>query len=250
MVYSHSISADTVCGSVIRLGEQGDGRFATFGGILKLEMWDERFMLYAMTAGHVAKSVQLEEQEIDTSYTLVDSCLDRDIDDEEYFLDKDEFWPDEDPCRAAPQTCQDLNSEEETIPGLLTPSTEDCSWWRIGRISTTSRNEESSGSDVDWSLISLHDPFLYRPNVLLYSNAAAPISLTDTLSKKEQGAMLGASDRSVVVIGGMSGSKRGTISSTWSYLMLAPAKSFSKHLTLTFLDGSSKSYHFHNRFQH
>ena len=204
---------------------------------MKVERSDASYMLYSMTAGHAATTPQHENQEHDTDVPFFASWDDTDMEgadmeDEEYFLDEEAFAQELAGCEL-----HEIQSGLDTADDVPSSESED-SWSRIGRVATTGQKDVMGGHNSDWALIAFHDPFLYRPNLLIpptpgeYGN---PIGL---LAEEKQHVRSELSENEVFLLGGTSGFKLGVLSSTWSYFMLPPAKDFTRHFALTFTDGS------------
>ena len=232
-VYGHPSDSDTVCGSIVRVGEQAHGLVATLGGIIKIERFDGTYVLYAMTASHVATPDQREED----NYGSVTSWEDADIEDEEFFLDEEEFGLEDLPN--TPYDQSRLGNEPEILPDLSS-SIDQNPWWTIGRMIVTSQIEEVDKPNLDWALVAFHDPFFYRPNLLLLPDAHDQAPQINFSTETESIIGSDTSECPVYLLGGPSGLKRGVMSSTWSYLMVSPSQKLTKHFSLALSDGSGE----------
>ena len=232
-VYGHPSDLDTVCGSIVRVGEQAHGLVATLGGIIKIERFDGTYALYAMTASHVVTPDQREE----VDHSSVTSWEDPEIEDEEFILDEEEFR-----LEGWPNTTHDESrlSNDSGISPDPSPPIDQNPWWTIGRMAWTSQVEESDKPDLDWALVAFHDPFLYRPNSLSLPDAQGQASQISFSAETESIIGSDTLERPVYLLGGPSGVKRGVLSSTWSYLMISPSHKLAKHFSLLLSDGSGE----------
>ncbi|KAL9632565.1 MAG: hypothetical protein Q9164_005245 [Protoblastenia rupestris] len=233
LVFSQRIGSDTTCGSFARVGDPALGRIATLGGIIKVEKPDASYMLYSMTVGHVLRPSELYNNE------HVPNALEKDEDEEteeeEYFLDEEDST--NEPSLELPHEVEELHTGHEKNKSPVSGD----SWWAIGHVSTTSEDDVANSSGLDWALITFHDPFLYQPNLLSVPHTSSEAPQIRCSPEKEQSIKADTSSCSVFLINGLKGLQRGSISATLSYLMVAPAKTFSKHYTLSFADTSALS---------
>lgn len=189
--------------------------------------------LYGMTAGHVL--------EAPGQYGLnqVDNPDEDDDEDEGFYSGEEEYELD------------DTLGGDEEVQGLVTTanSTETVAqstqlgglWPKIGSISATSDKGTKSEHDHDWALINFDRVMDYQPNLLVLSD------LEDNFSKnrplKENGkATEDGSSRKVFLLSGTGGVKTGILSTSLSFLMMGPAKAFTKTYTLILPHGSGRCF--------
>lgn len=210
----------TLCGKVIKAGELEATRVATLGGIIKVVTSAESFTLYGMTAGHIIARNRLEEDNGKES-----DGGESDGEEETFELD---LTPEENQ-EACPT--RDLPSDVGHSAHL---------WSEIGVVSDASRHCYTENCNRDWALVRIYDPSFYRPNLLVARNTSQ-LNHTKKQLREPSGELIPTGpDRDVFVMSGISGFKRGRLSSSPSFLMLAPGKSFTKTHDLALYGGSGK----------
>ena len=115
-------------------------------------------------------------------------------------------------------------------------------WPKIGCISTASIEETGTEHNLDWALIDFDKPADCRPNLLVLLNSEEAAACNRPL--KENGKFPeDGSSRSVLLLSGTGGVKRGMLSPSLSFLMMRPAKAFTKTYTLILRHSSGKRRH-------
>lgn len=195
-------------------------------------------MLYGMTAGHILAQQPFGRDNFDH----VEFCDEQDEEheedegfysgEEEYELDNDAIGGEEEVQDMATPGDETRNFSQSTKLGHL--------WWPIiGCVSAASNEETAAGHDLDWALVDFDESANYRPNLLiLFDGEGGPVTsrpLTENGRFTEDG-----SRRPVFVLSGTGGVKSGTLSTSLSFLMMGPAKAFTKTYTLALPRGSGK----------
>ena len=178
-----------------------------------------------MTAGHILTQESLGQY----SFDQVDVPDEEDDEgfysgEEEYELDDSIFESDEAHDRTRPVS-------QSIHLGSL--------WPRIGSVSVTSNEATSTGCDHDWALIDFDRPTDYRPNLLVPFDGEEKASRSRPLKENEKSTEDGSS-RTVSLLSGTGGIKSGSLSTSLSFLMMGPAKAFTKTYTLVLSHGSGK----------
>ena len=279
-IYADFNKGATMCGRMIKVGEAHQSRFATLGGVIKYVIFEpitpileqkrglERhfsaignlqtyftarctpseqemlivnfqfrvirpsgsIMLYGMSAGHILVQQPLGQDAFDE----VDYCDDEDegfySGEEDYELD-DFYEGDEEVQDSATTGAKTQNVLQSTQLGRL--------WPKVGSVSAASSDRLGTGNDLDWMLIEFDRTEDCRPNLLVSldreKEAAGDCQLKENRKCTEDG-----STRSIFLLSGTSGVKRGTLSTSLSFLMMGPAKAFTKTYTLVLPHGSGK----------
>ena len=112
-------------------------------------------------------------------------------------------------------------------------------WQKIGSVSATSNKETATEHDHDWALIDFDRVTDYRPN-LLVSLDGDDKAMRNRPLKENGKATEDGSSRKVLLLSGTEGVKIGMLSTSLSYLMMGPAKAFTKTYTLLMPHGSGK----------
>lgn len=152
----------------------------------------------------------------------------RNEDDNNYSLSEDETFRldlpfDNEHIADAASITREIPRDEQRNRNLSIP------WPRIGHISTTSKDTKAEHS-YDWALVEMEDASFYRPNFLVIPDTEHGCHIIGEL--KTQGELNSRSDldstskRSVVMSSGTSGFKRGILSESPSFLLIAPGKAF------------------------
>jgi hypothetical protein len=232
-------SADiaTWCGTVIRLGSDETARLATIWGLVQVLDETGESTLYGMTAGHALFNDEVNNPR---EYS---ASLEDDVDEEpkadsspwlqqegefELDLELDEDSPELDggPKNSAASAGEAVQEERQT-------------WSKLGQVFASSRDYEALEADLDWALIKIDHPAGDRPNLLQRDapssqNEAAPRAELYRVQKAHDA--LGINPREVRLLGGVTGSKVGMLSTTSSFLMMAPGRTFVETYTLTLSD--------------
>ena len=190
-------------------------------------------MLYGMTAGHVL----VEEPPKRYSFDQADILNEEDDEDEGFYSGEEEYELDD--ILDGFEEAQDLttidngtgNVSQDTQLGLL--------WPMIGSIAATSNKGAKTEHDLDWALIDFDRAADYRPNLVTLDRedrAARHRPLKENRKATEDG-----SSRKVLLLSGTDGVKSGMLSTSLSFLMMGPAKAFTKTYTLVLLNNLGKS---------
>ncbi len=270
-VYGNSwADIDTLCGKIIKIGSLDEPHIATLGGVIKVETSRGEFLLQGLTAGHIIPQEPVtghdngRESPSTYIYTAHSSCettpthLEPGTQKVEDGLVHDVCHPQEQED-AESATGSEVDGEDVEIDLAVeidkatkgptsfqdssldntTQDSQEQSWSMIGSIYSTSRDvharpgpDRQSGPDQDWALVNI-DRALYRPNLLADQPSGANIveltELSGGLDKSE-------GSRAVVLVSGVGGLKRGSLSLSPSFLMLGQAKSFTKTYNLVLHD--------------
>jgi hypothetical protein len=232
----------TLCGTIIKVSSPDETRIARIGGVVEVTSLVGVSKLYAMTAGHIIDQDQARDDKSD-----LDSLSDEDEpgyrseseDEEGLFINGDEEFTID---LAGEDTCE---SQEDALP-----STKSCvmgqaeppsvSWSKMGHIFVSSHYNRDDKPNLDWALIELDDRSRYRPNLLFTPDADEPIDLVDT-NRRSKLQSRGIVKERVVVLKNTGVWERGTLSTSASFLLLAPGKRLIETHILTMDDGSGKS---------
>jgi hypothetical protein len=228
-------SSHTLCGTVVRVEQDGEGeRMATIGGLIKVSTLHSGAVIYGMTAGHVV-SQDIHDTERENSDDEDDGQYENDASVDLLRTDMEVFE-------------LDFSSPEEiseSVPRLSISELEDqrhpansLPWPKIGNIEVVSQNSVTNGGNLDWALVALDDLSFCFPNVQMNLDSDAYFSLTQRYGCRDPG----GPDKDVLISGGASGLKAGTLSMNYSYLMLAPGEKLVKTFCLRLNDGSGKPF--------
>lgn len=224
-IYGDFDKRATMCGRIIKVGEAHQSRFATLGGVIKVVEPSGIVKLYGMTAGHVLAQQSLGQD----SFDEVDFCDEENEEDEGFYSGEEEYELD------------DSFEGDEEVQGLAT--TGDGTWtdsqskqlgrlWpKIGCVSAASNEGARTGQDLDWALIEFDKQADCRPNLLVPLDCEEGVARNRPLKVNAKFTEDGSS-RSVVLLSGTGGVKKGTLSTSLSFLMMGPAKAFTKTYTL------------------
>lgn len=186
-----------------------------------------------MTAGHVLAQQSLGQD----SFDEVDFCDEENEEDEGFYSGEEEYELD------------DSFEGDEEVQGLAT--TGDGTWtdsqskqlgrlWpKIGCVSAASNEGARTGQDLDWALIEFDKQADCRPNLLVPVDCEEGVARNRPLKVNAKFTEDGSS-RSVVLLSGTGGVKKGTLSTSLSFLMMGPAKAFTKTYTLGLPHDSGK----------
>lgn len=239
-VYGDCDEKATMCGRIIRIGDAHRSRFATLGGVMKIVKPPGIIMLYGMTAGHILAQQPLGN----SSFDQVGFC---DEEGEEEYEEDEGFYSGEEEFEL-----DDSTEGDEDVQGFATtgdrtrPVAQDTHlgnlWPKIGCIYAASIEETGTEHNLDWALIDFDEPADCRANRLVIlgseEGAASTRPLKENGNPPEDG-----SSRSVLLLSGTGGIKRGILSTSLSFLMMRPAKAFTKTYTLVMPHGPGKRSH-------
>ena len=279
-IYADFNNGATMCGRMIKVGEAHQSRFATLGGliryvisepitpILEQEMGLEihfsaicnletyftarcippeqemlianfqsrvikpsgNIMLYGMSAGHILLQQPLGQDTFDE----VDYC---DEEDEGFYSGEEDYELDDN--YEGIEEVQEYASTGAKTQNLLQGTQLGRLWPKVGCVSAASNDRSETGNGLDWMLVEFNRPEDCRPNLLVSldreQEAAGACQLKENRKCTEDG-----STRSVFLLSGTGGVKRGTLSTSLSFLMMGPAKAFTKTYTLVLPHGFGK----------
>ncbi|KAJ5885184.1 hypothetical protein N7495_009694 [Penicillium taxi] len=250
-------NTDTFCGAPIIIRHpSGVEKIATFGGIIKAVDRNGEFKLYGLTAGHVVGDWD--------DYVSVESASDTGQNDDELLLSESD--PDSDSDLESnfemSEIVEPVNKSEEITEDAAAPSNEPekvlilqdslTAWtsFEFGNVGVISKDspqmnsqsswqKEGGSAYFDWALIEISS---YKPNHLrsraLSADGSSELvaSTSGDLVKPLAASTYRGVKKSVIVISGSEGPKRGTISALPSRILLGPGKEFIDALVVN-LDG-------------
>ncbi|KAF2104514.1 hypothetical protein NA57DRAFT_51335 [Rhizodiscina lignyota] len=230
----------SMCGTIIKIVAGESERIATLGGLVKV-LDDSGWTLYGMTAGHVVDQLldnDIESSEVDlsdmTSYCGVDSLGTSEgnltDNDESDISSSDE---DEEKVDLVSLISSGSGLNSCTDVSINMPET----WAALGCTKALNWHKESafSGKYFDWSLVDIGNSVPIKPNLL------RDLERTGTkMVELQMGSHLNGSlkKRDVIVMRGLQGLKRGSLSSTPARVLLAPGDEFVEVCLLS-LSGNS-----------
>jgi hypothetical protein len=189
----------SLCGSKIVSWANGQRRIATIGGLVEVRKTDGSFHTLGMTAGHFlahqnnALSLDLEE----------------DFDEEDSFDNDQDFELDPDSLKYdAPAYSVDTTSRNHANVNAIS----DPIWTTNCQVFGASQNNIQDQPNLDWALFTIQSSHC-MPNI---------ISLDEISRISGANALKTDTDQAVILATAKSGIVEGMISSSWSYLMLAP----------------------------
>ena len=190
-------------------------------------------MLYGMSAGHILVQQPLGQDTFDE----LDYCDEEDEEDEGFYSGEEEYELD-DPYEGDEEV-QDSATTGEKAQNVLQSTQLGRLWPKVGCVSAASNDGSGTGNDLDWILIEFDRTEDCRPNLLVSfdreKEAAGDCQLKENRKCTEDG-----SSRSVFLLSGTGGVKRGTLSTSLSFLMMGAAKAFTKTYTLVLPRGSGE----------
>jgi hypothetical protein len=207
-IYGHGPNQESLCGREIEVWRHGDNCAATVGGLIKVGSHGGDSVLYAMTAGHFlsrGEYEEIEEEEAELSDDFGDTFSE---DGDVFELDlgvPDEVFQIEDAVQAS---------------SSFAPL-------KLGHVYKTSHDNVGDGPNLDWALITIDNKSLYLPNIIKGHPIASP-----------QPAMSTGLQRKVIIGTSIDQIHNGTLSLSWSYLMLAPSQTLSRMYLLTLATGA------------
>ncbi|KAH8659381.1 hypothetical protein BGZ60DRAFT_456975, partial [Tricladium varicosporioides] len=192
----------SLCGSKAIVSVNGQWRSATIGGLISVETAEGYIQDFGLTAGHFlngdcyTESFDEEVQETDEEETDDDA-------DDEFFDDGQDFELD----LGSMEELAPTTSVHKTSTQLGAPSNPKSS---IGHVFWTSHKNLQDQPNLDWALFTIGNNTLKLPNIVL----ADEITQTNTDDVEET--------RAVILSTASRGRTYGMLSSSWSYLALAP----------------------------
>lgn len=99
-------------------------------------------------------------------------------------------------------------------------------------------NSPDDALNLDWALIDIDGPLLYRPNLLVVADQNHGHSIHGELIELHDKTVDAPGGQPVMVLTGTGGVKEGRLSTSLSFLMLAPGKRLTEAYTLTLCGGS------------
>ena len=224
----------TLCGKMIKADDTEHGRMATLGGIIMVKSMEGNVMLYGMTVGHIIKQEQPSDGEVDPEEDEVND------DDGDCFSDEDESFELDLPSEEAQVSSESsFGGDLQHLPGY--PAQPDIRWPMIGNIVEASPNRHNGQPDLDWALVQLTNPQLYRPNRMPYSHQS-PTNAHKLLREMIGMQYSTEQKRPVVLIRGTRGVKRGLLSTSSSFLMLGSGQDFVATYDLLLQEQGKSSY--------
>lgn len=186
-----------------------------------------------MTAGHIL------EPPGQYGLNQVDAPDEEDDEDEGFYSGEEEYELDD--TLEGDEEAQDLATAVNSTETFAQSSQLGVSWPKIGSISATSDKGTKLEHDHDWALIKFDRVTDYQPNLLVLFDPKENVSRNRPL--KENGkATEDGSRRKVFLLSGTGGVKTGVLSTSLSFLMMGPAKAFTKTYTLVLPHGSGKCF--------
>ncbi|MCJ1264523.1 hypothetical protein MMC22_004395 [Lobaria immixta] len=219
----------TLCGKSIRIGEPDATRIATLGGIVKVVTSGDHFLLYGMTVGHIVARDTPKEDDWEKSDDKESDGEASDSGESESGEETFELFltPEEDQVEHEAHSTRSLSDVGQIAP----------LWSKIGHVSDAS-GDCHTNKNLDWALVKIDDPSFYRPNLIVASVAGKSDRMKEQLREPSRKAIATGPDRDVFVMSGTCGFKQGKLSSSSSFLMVAPGNSFAKTHDLALSDGS------------
>lgn len=187
--------------------------------------------LYGMTAGHILAQQPLEQYGFDH----VDIHNEGDEEDEGYDSGVEEYELGD--TFEGGEEAQDLAITGNTTRPFSQNAQLGRLWPKIGNVFAASNEGTITGQDHDWALIEFVRVADYLPNLLVPSNGEERTAKHRPLKENRKSAEDGSS-RKVFLLSGTGGVKSGTLSTSLSFLMMGPAKAFTKTYTLVLPHGS------------
>jgi hypothetical protein len=208
------ISSGTLCGTQVMNGISHGLRKATMGGVIVVADKKGEVKLFGMTAGHFLLQESYEESQDEVSDDLEDDFY---IEEEAFELDLSSF---------------DANIEEEEI--LPHEGAEDkcddkaalLGWSKIGELSVASHTYLEDERNLDWALTTIDEQSVSLPNIIM--------SYYELKQCKFNGLEKG------VIMVSARGPVWGTLSKSWSYMMLSPGKILVRTYLLTLSNNACK----------
>lgn len=225
---------------MIRLSEEYGSRIATVGGLVKISMPNNSSRICGLTAGHIISRASYEDS-LDDHQEMEDEAGDDDEPIELRNTDPAVFEL-ELPYKDGTYGGSAFSSSSPSLKGPRTRplATRNMGHWqKVGSIIRYSKNDPTGGQNLDWALINidpLHFPLdIFRPGPnkgTVQTSTSSEPGFNDPMSM--------GPDRKVIIMSTMSGVKNGELTTSCSYLMLAPSKRLVKAYTLVLSDGAGE----------
>jgi hypothetical protein len=231
----------TLCGTIVQVRGPDFTRIARIGGVVKVVDPSGSAVLYALTVGHI-----IDQEQIGDDKPQSDNSDEEDVaefkseggEEEDFLFDSDEEFVIDLSGNEAYETPQQTHT---SVTSYLTEQDGPpiASWSKMGHIYMSSYDHQSDLRNLDWALIELDTPSLYRPNLLLIQDNGGQSDLTEVVLKSRVLNEVVVKER-IVVLDGKGTIKRGTLSKSPSFLILPPGKTFIDTYTLAMDNGSGK----------
>lgn len=220
-------------GTPIKVCQSGIARFATLGGIVVVRTSLGTVSFYGMSAGHIIAQENPKDRSRDRD--INDGVLENSDDDNGGHNEEDDDALDLENFELDVTFQQDHGGVATNLIRGHSKANEDRDepWRKIGHVSKTSRtNNLLDGSpDFDWSLIDITSFLGLNPKLLNDAYGKRQATCYQEKSLK--------CNRPVMAFCGMSGHRKGILSTTMSYLAISPSEKFVKTYDLTLTDGTS-----------
>ncbi|CZR62773.1 uncharacterized protein PAC_12670 [Phialocephala subalpina] len=200
------VSSGTLCGTQIMNGSFPEHPKATLGGVIAVTDKQGRTKLYGMTAGHSFLQGMHEDSQGEFSEDEEDDVY---VDEDSFELDLSSF-------------IGDIGMEGKLQLGGTgdTRNEKSVPWSKLGHLSVASHFYPKPGN-LDWALMTLEQA-VCLPNLLMSIFELQKFGLC----------IFHATDKEVIVISSR-GALFGTLSQSWSYMMLPPGKVLVRTYILT-----------------
>jgi hypothetical protein len=238
--------SQTLCGTPIRVRGQHGTRIGRIGGIIEISSKEMGSKFFGITVGHIVAP----ESSADILYF---ESPDEEIDPEEHddagqalFLEEDEEvevdWGVQEDTKLR---LHDSKSSSENTADPSTLASE--SWSRIGSISAEHSSAAGDDINLDWALIEFDESAICHHNLVKASSSFVTERLrgidTSIYSRLKYVADQPLADavtstRAVIVITGVDETKEALLSTSPSFLCLAPGRRFADAYTLSMCHGS------------
>lgn len=262
--------APTLCGKPIKICTSGETRLATLGGIIKV-VSQEGLQLYGMTAGHIITRETFAQDVMDKHdhtygkwstedrFSAVNNTSmmaapedgrtnkasmtdDQSRDGENDHDEGSEQGDEEDEYELDLGAVDDQQEKSSIDPAALSQRLRrsdllQTHWPKLGHLSSVSR-QPASKHDLDWALIKLEDPSLYRPNLLVFPESTYEFGVSARLIEGPRRLTRATRSRDVLLLSGMAGLKRGKLATSFGYIMIGPVKQFNEVYNVSMSDGS------------
>jgi len=231
-------SLATICGLTIKANQPGGDRIATIGGIIKVVAEDSQLTFYGVTAGHIVR----EDPGLDLCDNQGSDVEEGSESDCSYYSDEEDFqldlaFDDKDVALVSSMTLEDPGKEQEKFDILE-------EWSKVGYVSLASQDTEIE-RNADWALISIENSSFYKPNLLLIQGAENTYDIDKELKMQLERSDItwnSTSPPTVVLLSGIGGTKRGTVSAVPSFLLISPGEDFISTYDLKLADGAGTTH--------
>lgn len=237
-VYTPAAVCVTLCGTTIRACGQQGTRIAKIGGTIKINYENTDSKLFGVTVGHIIAEEDLAGISYSENPSEESDSEENDNPDQGIFLESDENVEVDWGFQDDPEVHSPSESRSEAAVDQPTPASE--SWSKIGQIFAKGSSAED-GINLDWALIELEESYQYRPNIIATSdsNFGYSGSLYHGLTHVARRPFAPSEKIGVIVLNGKRETKDAILSTSPSFLLLAPGKRFAETYTLSFCHGSS-----------